>query len=157
MQIYIVINAFYIYLECVDGGLRLADGTNYGDDNYKGRVEVFYNGVWGTICNDIYGVTNVANTASVICKQLGYSTVVANWGHNDNGHIDRTTYGQGTGQIWLDDLNCAGTESLLTDCSHLAWGTHNCVHAEDISIHCSGYLGNGTYSFLHISVYPCTQ
>lgn len=45
-------------------------------------------------------------------------------------------YGAGTGQIWLDDVHCTGTESGIQQCAHRPWGQHNCGHVEDISIRC---------------------
>ena len=70
-----------------DGSLRLADGTNYGDAVYEGRVEVYHNNQWGTICNDIYGTAvnggpqnvNTVATAQVICNQLGYGVVATSF------------------------------------------------------------------------------
>jgi len=47
------------------------------------------------------------------------------------------TYGSGTGQIVLDDLNCLGTESSLFDCSHGPIGIHNCAHSEDVGVTCT--------------------
>ena len=46
---------------------RLADVGN--SDPYKGRVEVFHNGAWGTVCDD--GFNDLA--ANIFCKSIGYS------------------------------------------------------------------------------------
>ena len=48
----------------------------------------------------------------------------------------RNLYGSGTGQIWLDNVQCTGSETSLGDCPRHAWGVHNCGHAEDVSILC---------------------
>ena len=42
----------------------------------------------------------------------------------------------GTGQIVLDNLQCAGTESRLVDCPHNGLNIHNCVHSEDAGVRC---------------------
>ncbi len=42
----------------------------------------------------------------------------------------------GTGQIWLDNVNCRGTETRLIDCPANALGSHNCVHSEDAGVRC---------------------
>ena len=46
-------------------------------------------------------------------------------------------YGSGSGQIWLDDVQCNGDETSLAECGHNGWGVHNCGHGEDVSIACS--------------------
>ena len=58
---------YYFYLtDCEDGDIRLRSGTN----SLEGRVEVCYSGVWGTVCNDLFGRAD----AAVACRQLGYSS-----------------------------------------------------------------------------------
>lgn len=91
-----------------------------------GRVEVKFQGKWGTVCDDNFSKDH----ASVICKQLGCGSAVSFSGS--------AKFGGGSGPIWLDDLMCSGNESALWDCKHGAWGKHNCDHAEDVGVICLG-------------------
>ena len=45
-------------------------------------------------------------------------------------------YSDGTGNIWLDDVNCAGSEVNIFDCSAAPVGVSNCVHSEDVGVMC---------------------
>ena len=45
------------------GDIRLVGGAN----SFEGRVEIFVNGTWGTVCQDHFG----HDDASVACRQLG--------------------------------------------------------------------------------------
>ena len=47
-------------------------------------------------------------------------------------------YSKGSGQIWLDDVACVGSETSLVHCRHNGWGQHNCFHSEDVGILCKG-------------------
>ena len=45
-------------------------------------------------------------------------------------------FGQGSGDIFLDDLGCTGSEKRLIDCPHNGIGIHSCTHAEDAGVMC---------------------
>lgn len=57
---------------------------------------------------------------------------------------DAARYGQGTGKIWLDDVNCSGSELDISECgfSGNIWGSNNCGHREDVSVDCRPYLSD---------------
>nr|XP_056720380.1 soluble scavenger receptor cysteine-rich domain-containing protein SSC5D-like [Euleptes europaea] len=100
--------------------LRLMGGRNH----CSGRVEVFHQGQWGTVCDDMWGLPDVA----VVCRELGCGEALAAPG----GAI----FGVGN-VIWLDDVQCDGGESTLTECLASPWGTHNCRHNEAAGAVCS--------------------
>ena len=110
----------------------------------SGRVEVFYNGTWGTICDNSWDLKD----ADVVCRQLGYDGALTAPGD--------AVFGRGTGQIWLTDVQCVGDETSIFECNHGGWGIHNCGYNSDASavcrlpgktpvhkefVHCSGKFG----------------
>jgi len=52
------------------------------------------------------------------------------------GRYIGNSYGSGSGQIWLDNLQCTGYETSLAECGHRGWGVHNCIHNKDVTIIC---------------------
>jgi len=52
------------------------------------------------------------------------------------GTVIGNLYGPGTGQIWLDEVHCAGHETSIAMCPHTNWGVHNCDHSEDVAVLC---------------------
>ncbi|XP_077940535.1 uncharacterized protein LOC120828162 isoform X3 [Gasterosteus aculeatus] len=105
-----------------DAQIRLV-GT--GSTRCSGRVEIYYNRAWGTVCDDIWGLKH----ADVVCRQLDCGTALS--------APEKAHFGEGTGSIWLDDVSCSGTERDLTECKHRGFGTHNCKHSEDAGVVCS--------------------
>ena len=103
-------------------------------DGYPGfgRVEINYNGTWGTVCDDNWDIKD----ATVVCRMLGFKYA---WTAIAFGVLVTEQNGDfyGTGPIWLDDVNCKGNESSLSECSHNGWLVHNCDHLEDAGVLCS--------------------
>ena len=91
----------------------------------EGRVEIYLNGQWGTVCDDFWGI----NDANVVCNQLGFLGATA--------AVSSAGFGQGGGPIHLDNVQCVGNESSLTDCQANAVGSHNCGHYEDAGVRCN--------------------
>ncbi|NXP50492.1 NETR protein, partial [Heliornis fulica] len=93
----------------------------------EGRVEVYHDGKWGTICDDQWDDRD----AEVVCRQLGLSgnPKALSWAH----------YGQGSGPILLDEVECSGNELSLDQCKKSDWGQQNCDHIEDAGVSCDPF------------------
>ncbi|NWZ52462.1 C163A protein, partial [Haliaeetus albicilla] len=126
--------------------VRLADGPS----RCAGRVEVYVNGTWHSVCRETWGMSD----AAVVCRQLGCGTALPAAGS--------ARFGPGTGPLWPGTGGCAGTEASLWDCP--ASARHGCqrdggvaaaVCSEQLSLRlaggsgrCSGHLEvfyNGTW------------
>ncbi|XP_072171899.1 uncharacterized protein [Diadema setosum] len=82
-----------------DVPVRLVRGRN----DLEGRLEVFYNGEWGTVCRNGWGFKD----ASVVCRQLGFDSSSYNL---------YTYYPGGEGTAIVTDVACTGNEQRFDQC-----------------------------------------
>ena len=146
----------------VKGELRLMN-DNGPTTTGEGRLEVFFRGEWGTVCDDRFGrpfrpdpkdrqapmVDSVA--PQFACRLMGYATgaVVSRAGLGITSVSPEPE--DGGPKIWLDDVLCkpdptnwtGSTPRGLQHCHHAGWGLENCTHGEDVHLECTGALGQG--------------
>ena len=96
-----------------------------GDSSYtKGRLEVYYSGRWGTVCNDGWN----DKYASLVCVQMGFGL---------SGEL--ADFGPGTGSIFLEKVICSSNDTILAECGHYGVGIRvKCNHNDDVGIKCDG-------------------
>lgn len=104
-----------------------------GLDGCFGTVEVLNNGTWGTVCDDSWDIID----ASVVCRQLGCGRAISAHG--------QALFGVGRGQVWMKSVDCLGSESFISNCSH---AKVDCDHSNDAGVVCSG---------MRISVLPWSK
>ena len=107
-----------------------------GDSHQEGRVEVLFNGNWGTVCDDRWDLED----ATVVCRMLGLGVATSAPG--------RAFFGAGDGEIILDEMSCTGTESDISECTHNGYLNNDCGHHEDAGVVCSSG-GKDLYIFLY--------
>ena len=125
-KVYLYSSTRRLKIRCViilfTGTIRLGGGSN----KREGRVEVYHDDKWGTVCDDAWDI----NDAQVVCRSLGFA--------NATEAKSRAYFGEGSGEVWLDDVACTGMEQHLQNCSHRGWGEEDCGHDEDAGVICSG-------------------
>ncbi|XP_025102094.1 deleted in malignant brain tumors 1 protein-like isoform X3 [Pomacea canaliculata] len=123
--------------------VRLVNGTKAA-----GRLEVYFNGEWGTVCGHNFWKTE----AQVACRMLGFNSTRAK-------AVGSARYGGGSGQVVLDDISCSGEETSLEQCSSLTFYPHDCSHSSDVGVICDhtepvkARLVNGTITAGRLEIY----
>ena len=110
-------------------GVRLTGGVL----SNQGRVEVAINHIFGTVCDNNWSLQN----AEVVCRMLNLPSASA--------ALIRARFGAGEGPIWLNHVNCIGSETSLAACGHSGWGHHNCGHYKDAGVICGPPSGRRLY------------
>uniref|UniRef100_A0A8C0IH93 SRCR domain-containing protein n=1 Tax=Bubo bubo TaxID=30461 RepID=A0A8C0IH93_BUBBB len=93
-----------------------------GPHRCAGRVEIFHNEQWGTVCDHGWDLRN----AMVVCRQLGCGAAVS--------APTRASFGRGMDPIWLNGVACIGRENALVECRARPWGNSGCTHEEDAGV-----------------------
>ena len=107
------------------GTIRLIGGPN----NSSGRLEIFLNDSWGSVCNKGWSHSE----SLVVCRELGFSgaVIAANY----------LSFGSGGGPIKVGSVSCHGNETLLTGCA-ISSDISNCPHSNDVAVLCSSKLSD---------------
>ncbi|XP_038624347.1 CD5 antigen-like [Tachyglossus aculeatus] len=101
--------------------VRLANGPH----RCAGRVEVFQEGQWGTVCDDGWDLRDVA----VLCRELGCGQA--------RDALAASVYPPSAPErqpIWLQNVQCEGGEGELAQCD--AMEAFNCEHVQDAGAVC---------------------
>ena len=114
--------------DCIDGEIRLSDGSN----PLEGRLEICYNRAWGTVCDTGFS----QNDADVVCRQLddqyGYA-------HSYSIPLRDAEFDERAGPIFIDNLGCGGNEIMISDCDIIGViGFIQCDHSNDAGVECVG-------------------
>lgn len=132
--------------------VKLVHGQNF----CHGTVQVRYTGDWGTICHYSWDPLD----GIVLCRELGCGPFKAAYAS--------AYYGNGTGNILMDNVLCTGSESSLKDCSYSTSVNSLCTHSQDAGVACGGKfkqkqvskMNKCTYiyiTYIYIYTYPCIQ
>ncbi|KAL6460131.1 hypothetical protein MHYP_G00318900 [Metynnis hypsauchen] len=101
--------------------LRLRGGNGI----CSGRLEVYHNKQWGSICADLWDIRD----AQVVCRQLGCGPARSADGS--------AAFGAGEGPIWLNRVKCRGNEIHLWDCPHSLKNHTDCSHRQHAGVTCT--------------------
>ncbi|KAI7789651.1 putative scavenger receptor cysteine-rich type 1 protein M130-like [Triplophysa rosa] len=101
--------------------LRLSGGKG----RCSGRLEVYHNSEWGSVCDDLWDIRD----AQVVCRQLGCGAALSADGNE--------AFGAGEGVVWLNRVECRGTEIHLWDCPHILNKHTDCSHKERVGLICA--------------------
>ena len=106
----------------LEGDMQLAGGTSPNE----GRVEIFHDGSWGTVCDHDWTYFE----AWAVCRGLGYKPY-SGYAFKD------AAFGQGSGPIHFEHLSCTGHEDKLSACSGYDKTSGSlCRHNEDAGVRC---------------------
>ena len=110
------------FLNSYSEAVRLQNGASAAE----GRVEVYYKGMWGTVCDHSWDLKE----GHLVCRMLGFSYALS--------VSCCSRYGRGRGSILLSGLRCIGNESSLFNCTHQQPTNRYCSHSNDAGVSCTG-------------------
>ncbi|XP_016112813.1 scavenger receptor cysteine-rich type 1 protein M130-like [Sinocyclocheilus grahami] len=112
-----------------------------GEGRCSGRLEVYHNAVWGSVCDDQWDISD----AQVVCRQLGCGAALRADGNS--------VFGAGEGVVWMNKVECKGNEIHLWDCPLSLKNHTDCSHKEHAGLICAVFF---TLPDLSVSTPPAT-
>ncbi|XP_048011949.1 scavenger receptor cysteine-rich type 1 protein M130-like isoform X2 [Megalobrama amblycephala] len=118
-----------------------------GEGRCSGRLEVYHNAVWGSVCDDLWDISD----AQVVCRQLGCGAALRADGNS--------VFGAGEGVVWLNRVECRGNEIHLWDCPLSLKNHTDCSNKDHAGLTCAGHskLMNLSVSTTPASSPPVSQ
>ncbi|XP_017028293.1 uncharacterized protein teq isoform X1 [Drosophila kikkawai] len=98
-----------------------------GEKPHMGRIEVKANGQWGYVCDDKFGLKD----ADVVCRELGFPMGA----QEVRGSSFYAPPNQDFNYV-MDEVECRGNETKLSECPFKGWGVHNCGVDEVAGVIC---------------------
>ncbi|XP_025102135.1 deleted in malignant brain tumors 1 protein-like isoform X2 [Pomacea canaliculata] len=123
---YRVVTTYLMYLLLVPSLAQELKARVVGGTAVAGRLEIFYDGTWNTVCDRGFG----QEEALVACRMLGFNSTTA-------VAVGSVKYGEGSGPILFGELRCVGHETSLAQCRHSGLYMHYCEHWEDVGVMCN--------------------
>lgn len=134
---YLPIDSTRIWDNPYIGQVRLLNGSYITE----GRIEIYCNGRWGTVCDDSFTIV----TARTVCIQLGYNSF-SSWtsGFKYDNYMNElfailltNRPGASSQPIWLNRLICSSVQNCLSYCQRCpSFQDNTCAHTEDVYISC---------------------
>ncbi|KAG1952921.1 deleted in malignant brain tumors 1 protein-like [Pimephales promelas] len=121
--------------------LRLSGGLG----RCSGRLEVYHNAVWGSVCADLWDISD----AQVVCRQLGCGDALRADGNS--------VFGAGEGVVWMNRVECRGNEIHLWDCPHSLENHTDCSHKDHAGLTCADLSVSTTPATTTSSSRPVSQ
>ncbi|XP_048011968.1 scavenger receptor cysteine-rich type 1 protein M130-like [Megalobrama amblycephala] len=116
-----------------------------GEGRCSGRLEVFHNAVWGSVCDDLWDISD----AQVVCRQLGCGAALRADGNS--------TFGAGEDVVWLNKVECRGNEIHLWDCPLSLKNHTDCSNKDHAGLTCADLSVSTTPATTTSSPPPVSQ
>ena len=89
------------------GDLRLVQNGHTSSSYTSGRLEIYYSGEWGTVCNHYWSATNTR----VACRQLGFAGAASSNSYH-------TSFAAGWDFTSITTLFCTAAQVTFANCTH---------------------------------------
>ena len=111
-----------------------------GIHEFEGRLDVFYNGSWGTVCDRDWDL----NDASVVCRMMGYgeATSAAVACPDEEGGRSR--------DVLFENVICEGNEASLLDCNFVVSEHQSCDLGGKVCMRCTRKLSMQDCVYTHV-------